>query len=338
MNPNIPPNNNPSQQLSSAVSVSPVTSSDPSASSNTALQTTQKVASAVDNVQGNSLYFMPVVITFLVFAMLFLLIIIVYTLLIRRSDNYTSNLTAMINDKQVTGVGNEASKNDPLDNVAPSVYLNKSLIPRVETKFKTESALRFTKQKSDIRSTIDGRKIKKYKDTGRYAPPCTNRVCWRVPRVVVYNDYFVEVLKTTRPQLKQRKSGKKGNEEEEEDMDTLSKGPPVLDMYASDDNSEKDSVYQRGKKVEKSSQRKQQKSSKSAKDNESIRLSSSSEGEKTDNQLVPAKDESSHEVAFGKGTGGKKRSYVRASVNQSMPKSGMQPERAVAEKRMPYFN
>ena len=60
-----------------------------------------------------------------------------------------------------------ASKNDPLDNVAPSVYLNKSLIPRVETKFKTESALRFTKQKSDIRSTIDGRKIKKYKDTGR---------------------------------------------------------------------------------------------------------------------------------------------------------------------------
>ena len=116
------------------------------------------------------------------------------------------------------------------------------------------------------------------------------------------------------------------------------RGPPVLDMYASDDNSEKDSVYQRGKKVEKSSQRKQQKSSKSAKDNESIRFSSSSEGEKTDNQLVPAKDESSHEVAFGKGTGGKKRSYVRASVNQSMPKSGMQPERAVAERRMPYFN
>merc|ERR1711879_945722 len=106
----------------------------------------------------------------------------------------------------------------------------KAVMPRVETRHKTEAALRAVKQIGDARTNMDESKIKENQLNGNYRTPSRN-VCWKVPKVVVRNDYFVEVLTTTKPLLKAKKQGKE-KDEEEEDQDTLSKGPPVLDMYA----------------------------------------------------------------------------------------------------------
>ncbi|XP_075244052.1 uncharacterized protein LOC142338264 [Convolutriloba macropyga] len=209
--------------------------------------------------------------------------------------------------------------------------MSSPLIPLVENRYKLESALRFTKQKGDARTVLDSKKIKNYKLSGSYAQKSRMR-CWRVPRVVVKNEYFVEVIKTSKPQLKQKgKEGKK--EEEEEDLDTLSKGPPVLDMYAdpiSDSDDQSQPKHRHDVTADNWGSRT------STPDNESLHFATDSESQDTEDQLMPTKDEAP--VVLGKGTGGRKRSFVRSSYNRDLTRSGIQPQRVKTEKRMPYFN
>ena len=116
--------------------------------------------------------------------------------------------------------------------------MTSEVIPLVENRSKTESALRFAKQKTDPRSVLDPKKIKKYYESGKYAPPVGRRIGGRQAwgrvggascgfgkvsrRIIISNEHYCEMTKTSRPQLKKKKELAK-KAEDEEDMDALSK-------------------------------------------------------------------------------------------------------------------